>query len=367
LDSRRERAKVYSIEKRRIAVWEWALTLAFFAGLFFSGGSRLLICFGLTVSQNPYILIIIYAAIAGSLIQIILLPLDYTASFRMEHDFGLSRQTILSWFKDYVKKAFFSGLLYIIVIVTLYLFLRISPIFWWLYSSLAYFFMSVILAKIFPQVVIPLFYKLTRITDKTLKEKLMRLADKIGVEILDVYAIGLGAKTSKANAAVCGLGKSKRILLSDTLLESYTPDEIEATLAHELSHYKHQHFWKLSLFNLLSMLLNFLIIKLILDKGVAAGLFSAAYSIDAFPIIVITFILCNICALPFLNLVSRRYETQADKDAVSIIDRPSVFAELIEKLTLQNLADPTPGVVAKNLFYDHPPASERIDFIKAKK
>jgi STE24 endopeptidase len=367
LDSRREKAKVYSAGKRRIAVWEWVLTLAFFAGLWLGGGSRLLIYAGLTVSQNPYILVIIYAAIAGSLLQIILLPLDYAASFKIEHDFELSRQTILSWFKDYIKKAIFSGLLYIIMIVTFYFFLRISPYFWWFYSSLAYFFMSVILAKIFPRIIIPLFYKLTRITDKPLKEKLMGLAGKIGVEILDVYTIGLGAKTSKANAAVCGLGKSKRILLSDTLLENYTPDEIEATLAHELSHHKRRHFWKLSLFNFLSMLLSFLIIKFILDKGVTAGLFSATYSIGAFPAIVITFILYNICSLPFLNFVSRRYEIQADRDAISITDKPSVFAKLIEKLTLQNLTDPAPGVVTKNLFYDHPPASERIDLIKNKK
>ncbi len=367
MDSRREKAKAYSVGKRRIAVLEWVLTLAFFAGLFFSGGSTLLIYAGLTVSQNPYILVIIYAIIAGSLLQIILLPLDYAASFRIEHNFGLSRQAILSWVKDYIKKTLFAGLFYIIAVVTFYFFLRISPYFWWFYSSLTYFFMSIILAKIFPRIIIPLFYKLTRITDKSLKEKLMRLADKIGVEILDVYTIGLGAKTSKANAAVCGLGKSKRILLSDTLLENYTPDEIEATLAHELSHHKRRHFWKLSLFNFLSMLLSFLIIKFILDKGVTAGLFSAIYSVDAFPIIVITFILYNICSLPFLNFISRRYEIQADRDAISITDKPSVFAELIEKLTFQNLADPAPGVIAKNLFYDHPPASERINFIKAKK
>lgn len=367
MDRKITKAKAYSIRKRRIAVWEWILTLAFFASLWFSGGSRLLIWLALIVSQNPYILVIIYVLIAGCLLQIILLPLDYTASFRIEHDFGLSRQTLLSWFMDYIKKAFFSGLLYIIMIVTLYLFLRISPSFWWFYSSLAYFFMSIILAKIFPQIVIPLFYKLTRITDKLLKEKLMRLADKIGVEILDVYTIGLGAKTSKANAAVCGLGKSKRILLSDTLLENYTQDEIEATLAHELLHHKHQHFWKLSLFNFMAISLNFLIIKLILDRALLAGLIPAAYSINAFPIIAITFILYNICSLPFLNLVSRRYEVQADKDAIGITGKPSVFAELIKKLSLQNLADPTPGFVAKHLFYDHPPASERRDSIKAKK
>jgi len=364
LDKRVARARAYSIGKRRITVWEWVLTVAFFAGVWFSGGSVLLISLALMVSQNPYIIIIIYVIITGSLLQIILFPLDYTSSFKMEHDFALSRQTISSWFTDYIKKAAFSGALYIVMIVVLYFFLRTSPLIWWLYSGLAYFFMSVILAKIFPQIIIPLFYKLTKITDGALKDKLMELADKMGVKILDVYKIGLGAKTSKANAAVCGLGKSKRILLSDTLLENYTPDEIEATLAHELSHHKHQHFWRLNLLNFVSMLLNFLIIKLILDKVSAVGLITAPYSINAFPIIAIVFILYGICSLPFLNLVSRRYEAQADKDAIVITGKPFVFAKLIEKLTLQNLSDPSPGVIAKNFFFDHPPASERISSIK---
>ncbi len=358
------KAKVYSSGKRRIAVCEWALTLIFFTGLFLSGGSQLLIWLALMVSQNPYIVVIVYITIAGSLLQIILLPLDYTTSFSMEHDFGLSRQTLLSWITDYIKKTLFSGLLYVVMIVALYFFIRISPSFWWLYSALTYFLMSVILAKIFPQIVIPLFYKLTKTTDEALKEKLTRLADKMGVQILDIYTIGLGAKTSKANAAVCGLGKSKRILLSDTLLESYTPDEIEATLAHELAHHKYQHFWKLSFLNGFSMLLNFLIIKLILDTALSAGVIPVIHSISAFPLIAIAFTLYSICALPFLNLVSRRYETQADTDAVGITGKPSVFKELIQKLTLQNLSDPNPGIIAKYFFYDHPPASERAESIK---
>jgi len=365
LDSRKDKARLYSAVKRKITVFEWVLTIVFFTALFFSGGSRLLISLALMVSQNPYIVAAIYIAIAGSLLQIILLPLDYTASFRIEHDFGLSRQTLLSWLMDYIKKVLFSGLLSIVMILTLYLFLRISPVFWWLYSGIAYFFMSVIIAKIFPQIVIPFFYKLTIITDKLLKERLTQLADSMDVEIVDVYTIGLGAKTSKANAAVCGIGKSKRILLSDTLLENYTPDEIEATFAHELAHHKHMHFWKLNILHFLSVLLNLLIINFILDFAISAGLISAQYSIEAFPIIAIVFTLYSICSLPILNFVSRKYERQADEDAIAITGKPYAFSDLIEKLTLQNLSDPSPGIFAKLFFYDHPPASERIGLIKS--
>ncbi len=365
MDSREDKTKLYSVGKRKIAVSEWVLTILFFTGLFFSGGSEFLISLALMVSQNPYIVAAIYIAIAGSFLQIILLPLDYTASFRMEHDFGLSRQTLSSWLMDYIKKVLFSGLLSMIMILSLYLFLRISPVFWWLYSGVAYFFMSVIIAKIFPQIVIPLFYKLTIITDKLLKERLTKLADSMDIEIVDVYTIGLGAKTSKANAAVCGIGKSKRILLSDTLLENYTPDEIEATLAHELAHHKHMHFWRLNILHFLSILLNLLIINFILDFAISARFISAQYSIEAFPIIAIVFTLYSICSLPILNSISRKYETQADKDAIVITGKPFVFSDLIEKLTLQNLSDPTPGMLAKHFFYDHPPASERIDLIKS--
>lgn len=359
-----EKIKSYTAAKRRIAICEWFAISAFFAGLWLTGGSAQLALLASYLTENNYVLIFIYIAIAGGVLYVITLPLDYASSFKLEHAFGISRQNIFSWLKDHLKRMLFSGMLNIVMILVLFLFLRISYRYWWLYAGITYFFASVILAKIFPQFIIPLFYKLTKINDPIHKERLKAIAERMGIKVIDVYIIGLGAKTSKANAAICGLGRNKRILLSDTLLEKYAPEEVEAALAHELSHYKRRHFWKLSAWALLSMLLCFLLIKFILDAAVSSHRLPHIYSVTAFPLIAFSFTAYGIISLPFMNFLSRRYEKEADSGALETTGDSRGFISLIEKLTRQNLSDPSPAFWAKLFFYDHPPASERIRYAR---
>ncbi|NQT90764.1 MAG: M48 family metalloprotease, partial [Candidatus Omnitrophica bacterium] len=280
--------------------------------------------------------------------------------------FGLSRQSFSSWLKDYAKSLVLGSIISLVMILILYSFLRSFGSFWWVYVALVYFFFSIVLAKIFPVIIIPLFYKLDKIEEAPLKDQLMALARKTGVEVLDVYKIALGEKTKKANAALCGLGATKRILLSDTLIENYTADEIAGTLAHELAHYKRRHFWKLSLLNFFLTLVGCGILNLILSAAVFNGIIGHAYEIGAFPLIITVFILYNIITLPLSNHISCRFETEADMLALGMTGKPAAFCDLLNKLSRQNLSDPHPSAIIKLFFYDHPPAAERIKACRRK-
>jgi STE24 endopeptidase len=358
------RAKAYSSSKRLLSLSSIALSIVFFSAFILTGTSDLLarICFSIT--QNAYLSAIIFIMIMGAMLELVLFPLSYAGSFRIEHRFGLSRQGIFSWISDYIKGLLLKGALLTAMFAAFYFFLRNFPRPWWVYTGIAYFFVSILVARLFPMLIVPMFYKLTRISDNSLKDRLGRIAQKAGVRILDIYNIGLGAKTTKANAAICGMGKNKRILLSDTMLNGYSRDEIEVTLAHELSHHKRRHFWRLSILNFALTLFALYLVSMAISMLLSYGVITGRDSVLSFPFIAVIFILYDFMISPVTNLISRRYETQADKDAISLTGMPGVFSRLINKLSKQNLSDPSPGRIARIFFYDHPPASERIALAK---
>ena len=360
MDRSTSRTKSYSSLKHLLSLCSISLSVVFFLGLISSGGLGLIASLCFLVSKNAYLSAIIFIMIIGGALELILFPLNYARSFSIEHKYGLSRQTFYSWAIDYIKGLLLSSALFIAMFVVFYFFLRNFSLLWWFYAGVAYFFVSIVLARVFPMLVIPMFYKLTKISDLPLTERLKALAQKAGVKILDIYNIGLGAKTSKANAAVCGIGKSKRILLSDTMLEKYSQAEIEVTLAHELSHHKHRHFWKLSFLNFALTVFVLYLIDLVLSILLSYGVILTKDGVIAFPFIAVIFILYNFIMLPLTNLISRRYEIQADRDAISLTENPHALSQLMEKLSEQNLSDSSPGWLTKIFFYDHPPASERI-------
>ena len=352
--------KAYSRLKHYSALTGIIISLAYFLLLLVSEYSITLERLASGISPNRYIAMLIYISILGAGLALVSLPLDFLSSFKIEHAFGLSRQRLGAWIKDYIKKLLVSAMISSIMIVVLYYFLINAPRLWWLYTAFIYFIVSVILAKLLPILIIPLFYKLEKLQDIDLRERLMRLAHKARANVLDIYKIGLGAKTVKANAAVCGMGSTKRILLSDTLIEKYSPEEIEATLAHELAHYKHRHIWKLNLYSLFSTIVGFAIINLILQRLLWAGYMDSLYQLRVLCLLALLYTIYNIIVTPVTNLVSRRYETEADMTAVALTNKPASLQSLLSKLTLQNLSDPSPGALVKAFFYDHPPTHERI-------
>ena len=353
-------AKRYSRIRHNLALFEIGFTLIFLLIIQFSGLSHRFASFASFFSSKQIIIIAIYAVCFSVVYNLFIFWLDYFGGFRLEHKFGLSRQGLPSWLKDYLKKILIGGLIYLVVIEVLYLLLRNFPDTWWIWAAVFYLFLSLFIAKVFPVFIIPLFYKLEKLKDENLKSCLFNLAKKARIKILDIYRLGLGAKTKKANAALTGIGASKRILLSDTLLSNYSSEEIEATLAHELAHYKYRHFWKLILVNLVTTVLAFLLTYIIFNLFIINILKVAIHNISAFPMLFFLYTSFTILITPLHNIISRYFESQADAEAIKLTEKPEAFISLIEKLTRQNLSDPTPSKIVEIFFYDHPPAAKRI-------
>ncbi|MFH1752996.1 MAG: M48 family metalloprotease, partial [Candidatus Omnitrophota bacterium] len=232
-------------------------------------------------------------------------------------------------------------------------------------------FITIVITKIAPVIIIPLFFKFEPLGDAALKERLIKLARSCGINILDVFKLKLSAKTKKANAALVGLGRTRRVLLGDTLLENYTKDEIEVVMAHELAHHKLLHIFKLILFGGLGTIIVFYLVYL--TSGMIAntiGLVSIS-DIAGFPSVIFSISLFSVILLPAQNAFSRRLEVSADLFALKATGLPEAFISCMNKLAGQNLSDPSPSRFIEFALYDHPPISKRVkmaqDFLTVKK
>ncbi|MFA5089980.1 MAG: M48 family metallopeptidase [Candidatus Omnitrophota bacterium] len=307
----------------------------------------------------------LYSIILFSGYYLLDFPLNLYQSFILEHKFSLSGQKFSGWLKDQFKAAILSYVILLILLGAFYYLARHYPATWWAIVSLFWIFFSLVLAKLTPLVIIPLFFKYKDLSDTALKERILALASKMQVKLLGVYEIDFSKKTLKANAAFVGLGSGKRILLADTLKGKYSPDEIEVILAHEFSHYRLRHLLKLVLIN--SCAIIFSLYLLFSTSALPLRFFglSSLTDIAAVPLIIIYMFVLGIIIQPLQNYLSRRFERQADALAVKVTGHNSAFISAMEKLALQNLADRNPHWLIKLFFFDHPPIDERIAMAKA--
>jgi STE24 endopeptidase len=293
------------------------------------------------------------------------LPLNIYRSFILEHKFSLSSQKITNWLADQLKAGIISYIISLIVLEVFYYLLKNNPDSWWLIVSLFWIFFSLILAKLTPIVIIPLFFKYKKLADANLRERILNLADKMKVKILDVFEIDLSSKTLKANAAFVGLGGTKRVILADTLKDKYDYDEIEVILAHEFAHYRLRHLLKLILVNSVAIILSFYLIFKTSSLFLRNFAFSSLSDLEALPVILIYFVIFGIILQPFENYISRRLERNADIMALNTTGLKEAFISMMEKLSNQNLADRNPHPLVKFFFFDHPAVDERIRTAKS--
>jgi len=358
------KAARYSAFKYTLAIVDIAYLLALLLIFLASGLSpKLSLAISrLTVNNALVFLLYLLAFLTGY--SLLAFPLNFYRSFVLEHKFGLSRQKIQDWLFEQFKSG---GIYYVTSAITFgvfYYFLKRYPDNWWLAAALFWLFFSLLLAKIFPLVILPLFFKYRRLTNPGLRQGILELAGKMQIRILDVFEINLSKKTQKANAALVGWGATRRVILADTLKDKYNNDEIMAVLAHEFAHYKLRHLLKLvALDSLITLLAFYLIFK---TSGYLAGLFSlgALTDIASLPLIIFCLVLFGIITQPLQNYFSRRAETSADLLALKTIANKEAFITAMDKLASQNLADRIPHPIIKFFFFSHPPIAERIEMAR---
>lgn len=354
-----DRAKQYSNIKYSldIAGIIYSLILIY---LFLKSGLSQCLASSLSTYAPKFLCVALYILVASLGYYVLNLPLNFYQSHILEHRFALSTQTLGDWFKDQLKAGAVSYAISLILIGAFYFILNLNPDNWWLGVSVFWTFFSIVMARIMPIVIIPLFFKYKKLSDENLRSRIMKLADKMKVRILDCFEIDFSRKTLKANAAFVGVGNTRRVILADTLKDKYSYDEIEVILAHEFSHYKLKHLLKLVVVN---SLVTFAVFYLIFRTNIwILNLFGlpSLNDLAALPVVLIYFILFGIITQPIEAFISRSFERSADSLALETTGLKDAFISSMDKLARQNLADRSPHPVIKFFFFDHPPIDERI-------
>lgn len=357
-------AKKYNRTNQIISVVETILFFVILLMLLFTGLSKEIEILSYKITSNKYIALLIFLGIIGFVESIINLPLDFYSGYILEHKYNLSNQTILKYFTEKIKSFAVGLAIGIPVILIFYYILLNFENNWWLVLGIFMFFFSVVIGRIAPVLIFPLFYKFKPIENDSIKNRILNHCKKTGVEIKGIFVFDMSKNTKKANAAFTGLGKSKRIILGDTLMEKFNEEEIESVFAHEVGHYKRKHIFKLMF---ISTVLTFagLYITSLLYKGTLNSFgFHFIYEISALPLIAVFLSLFGIVTTPISNIFSRKYEWEADRFAIDSTGNNEAFISAMEKLAEQNLADKEPNKIIEFLFHSHPSLKKRIEFAK---
>jgi STE24 endopeptidase len=353
-------SKTYNNLKLAVSVGKGIASFLLLLYFVLSGLSRTLLLLLANYSSNNYILFLLFIGVLGIASGIIFAPLNYYSGFYLEHKYNLSNQTFLAWIWEDVKGLLISLVIGVPLLLLFYYSLNRFGASWWLPFAIIIFIISVLLARVAPIVILPLFYKVTPIEDDDLKSRINILAKDAGIKVENVYKFNMSKNTKKANAAFTGIGKSKRIILGDTLLDKFSGDEIETVIAHELGHYKMKHIIKNIIIGTASSFLTLFLIAFFYDKSLGWFNFTSRIDISALPLLSLWAMVIGLIFTPLSNLLSRKYEYEADGYSVSATGKSAHFIAALEKLNEQNLGDKDPHPFVEWFFYSHPSIKKRI-------
>jgi len=351
----------YNRIKRWMGVGDFALGLGLLIVLLATGWTGTLRDLALRgASQNYTFAVFLYVLMLMLISKVIGLPLDYYG-FRLEHRFHLSNQRLRSWLWDEFKSMLVGLMLATIAVELIYSLLRHVPQYWWLIAWAAFLGLIVLLAQLAPVVLFPIFYKFEPLENEELKRRLTVLSERAGTRVRGVYRWHLSEKSKKANAALTGLGTTRRIILADTLLDNYSDDEIEAVLAHELGHHVHKHILKSILVQAGITFGGFWLANEVLRYAVERRhLFETMSDFANFPLLILVSTVLSFLLMPALNAYSRFNERQADRYCFESVASVEPFISSMSKLAEQNLAEKEPARWVEWLFHSHPAIAKRV-------
>jgi STE24 endopeptidase len=292
--------------------------------------------------------------------EIITAPLGYYG-FTLSRRYGLSVMTIKSWLRDLLVGLVLELVLGIAALELIYWLLATQPDSWWLWVGLALLFFSVIMANLAPVLLFPLFYKFRPMPEGELTQRLLALAKRANTRVRGVYTFDMSRKTTAANAALMGMGNTRRIVLGDTMLDRYTNEEIEVVLAHELGHHVHHDIWKLILSQSLITLAGLYVANVVFHWAAQTQhLYAGVADAATIPLLLALTALFGFIVMPLNNGFSRYVEYQADEYALQSTRMVESFKGAMTRLANQNLSDIQPSPVIEFLFYDHPSIGKRL-------
>ena len=364
--NRQQQAKEYARIRRRLSYITMAIGVVGIILLLFTNLGIWLANQLQALSWQPVagwfpIQILAYLLILMLAYEIITAPIAYYSGFVLPHRYGLSTMSFRSWLADLFKGLALSLVLEILVIEFVYLLLAVQPQTWWLWVALAMLFFSVVMANLAPVLIFPIFYKFTPLPEGDLTKRLLALAQRANTRVRGVFTMQLSNKTTAANAALMGLGNTRRIVIGDTMLDRYTPDEIEVVLAHELGHHVHHDIWKLIISQSILTLGGLYLVNVVLHWAVdTQHIYTSLADPATIPLLLALMGAFGLIVMPIGNGLSRAIEYQADEYALQSTKMVEPFKSAMTRLANQNLSDVEPSPVIEFLFHDHPSVNKRL-------
>jgi len=365
---RQQKAREYAKIRRRLSFTGLSIGTACLLFVFASGFDRWLrdIVQGIPfLSWQPVtnwypLQILLYFLLITLTYQLITAPLAYYSSFLLPRRYGLSTMSLKSWLRDLCKGLALSLLLEVAAITLIYGLLAFQPLTWWIWVAVIMLFFSVIMANLAPVLIFPLFYKFTPLPEGELTQRLLMLAQRANTKVQGVYSMQMSNKTTAANAALMGLGNTRRVVVGDTMIDQYSLDEVEVVLAHELGHHVHSDIWKLLISQSLLTLGGLYGANLILHAVVAGGYYLSLTDPATLPFLFLLTGIFSLLVMPIGNTYSRLIEYQADEYALQVTLKVGEFKSAMTRLANQNLAEIEPSPIVEFLFHSHPSISKRL-------
>ncbi len=334
-----------------------AAMLAWWSG---SGAATRLVAFLETYLQSPAALVAAMVLVIGTAQVLLTFPLDLLAGFVLPRRAGLLAQGFGGWLADRVKALAIGGVLGLLTVEVVYALLRFDPDWWWLWAGAVLAAGTVLLAAVVPIWLVPLFYRLTPLQDPALRGRILDLAGRMNVQAAEVAVADFSRKGRAANAAVVGLGRTRRILVSDTLVSGFPPEEVEVVLAHELGHHAKRHIAKGLLLQSALILAGLWAADRALRAGGALLGLSGPADPAGVPFLLLVLTALGVLVTPIVAAWSRRLEREADRVALEVTRAPDAFVAAMERLGRLNLAERQPGRLRELLFATHPSLEARI-------
>jgi STE24 endopeptidase len=296
----------------------------------------------------------------ASALELLTLPVSFWSGYIIEHRYGLSNQTLWRWVWRRIKGYLIGGPIGLVLLLGLYALLWYGGDWWWVWATAGWLLLTLVMGQLLPVLILPLFYKVTPLDDAPLLERLRHLTEGTGLRIEGVYRLGLSADTKKANAALAGLGRTRRVLLGDTLLGEFTPEEIEVVFAHEVGHHVHRHLPKMIVAGVVLAAVGFWLVDRVLHLAASALGYAEFNDPAALPLVLLVLTVLGLVLAPAQNAVSRFFERQCDRYALAKTGLVQAYRSAFLKLGRLNKADPDPHRLIVWLFDDHPPIRERL-------
>ncbi len=359
---KQQQARGYARIRRRLWLLDTFVSVVYLLAWLFFGWAKSLAGWLRTFTTDEWLIVLGFLIVFGGIASLLELPLGYYSGYILPHRFGQSTQNFKGWVADQLKGLLIGAPLGLIVLELVYLALRLTGGWWWLWTGAGILVFSVILSNLAPVLIMPLFNKFVPLGDENadLADRLLKLAERANTKVRGVYKFDMSRRTKAANAALTGLGNTRRIVLGDTLINEFSPDEIETVLAHELGHHVHKDLPILMTFGTVMTIGGLYLASLGLHWAAGYFGFGGPADIAGLPALGLVLAAFGLLTQPLDNAISRWRESMADEYALQSTGKAQAFASAFVRMANQNLGEVDPEKWVVFMFYDHPTLRERI-------